>query len=322
MASMKELFEYAVEQGIQEDPRPAKDIKKKLEKLKEDFQALKGNDKEFFDQERLENPYDDTRILYGEDTKKVQTVMIGIDIEVPELLLADRLREKGQKIDAVIAHHPEGKALAALHGVMDMQIHTLNEDGVPISQAEAVVRPRLDDVRKGLHAFNHSRVPTACKLLNVPFMNFHTIADNHVHQFLKKLMQEKKPETLQDILNILNEMPEYRWAQEHKMGPTLFNGIPINKVGKITYDMTGGTELDKSRVKKLAQAGISTIIAMHLSKDQVEECKTENINVVVAGHMSSDSLGMNLLLDKVEKKFGKLNIIEFAGFKRVNRKGK
>jgi hypothetical protein len=48
-------------------------------------------------------------------------MMVGIDIEVGEVLLADRMGEKGQPIDLILAHHPEGKALADLHYVMHMQ---------------------------------------------------------------------------------------------------------------------------------------------------------------------------------------------------------
>ena len=35
-----------------------------------------------------------------------------------EVLLADRLEEKGKKIDLIMAHHPEGKAMAGRYDVM------------------------------------------------------------------------------------------------------------------------------------------------------------------------------------------------------------
>ena len=53
------------------------------------------------------------------------------------------------------------------------------------------------------------------------------------------------------FINLLKQIPEYQWAYQYNMGPTLFNGSADNKVGKLTLDMTGGTELDKSRVSKL-----------------------------------------------------------------------
>jgi hypothetical protein len=42
------------------------------------------------------------------------------------------------------------------------------------------------------------------------------------------------------------------------------------------------------------------------------------IHVVIAGHISSDALGLNLLLDAVEKQ-GPLTIVECSGFKRIRR---
>jgi hypothetical protein len=42
------------------------------------------------------------------------------------------------------------------------------------------------------------------------------------------------------------------------------------------------------------------------------------IHVVIAGHISSDTLGLNLLLDAMEKR-GPLNVVECSGFKRIRR---
>ena len=42
------------------------------------------------------------------------------------------------------------------------------------------------------------------------------------------------------------------------------------------------------------------------------------IHVVIAAHISSDALGLNLLLDAVEKQ-GSFAIVECSGFKRIRR---
>ena len=83
--------------------------------------------------------------------------------------------------------------------------------------------------------------------------------------------------------------------------------------------MTGGTEGSKDIFQKLSQAGIGTILAMHLSEEHFRKVRAEHINVIIAGHIASDSLGLNLLLDKLEKR-QKFSIIECSGFKRVKRK--
>ncbi len=317
MVTLKELHAFAVEQGIEQDPRDRKQIERLLEKRKEEYESLDGVREDRFDEDRLENPFDDSKILYGGD-EDVSKLAVGIDMEPPELLLVDRLNEQGEGIDGVITHHPEGRSLARLHAVMGLQVDTLHGAGVPVSQAEAVVRPRVRDVKQGVHGINHPRTPKTAELLDLPLVSMHTITDNFAHQFVKEYLDEKDPYTLNELVDALLEVEEYQWALEHDMEPAIFVGDGENRVGNLAFDFTGGTELDKSRLEKMAQSGIDTIVAMHMSKDQIKESENQNINVVAAGHMSSDSLGMNLLLDEVQNEFD-VDVMELSGFKRVER---
>lgn len=317
MATLKELYEFAVQEGMKEDPRSSAELKKKLEDIKKKFEKLDKSEKELFDKERLWNPFDDSRILFDVGGS-VKTIMVGVDVEVGEVVLADRLREKGTKIDALIAHHPEGRALAGLYGVMDLQIDTLAASGVPIAHAGAYTHERIADVNRGVSGINHTRTEDAAKLVGISLACFHTITDNHVHSFLHGLFEKEKPKTVKDVYNLLLKIPEYRWAVEKDAGLKLFSGSMENPAGKIHLEMTGGTEGSEKVYEKLANAGVGTLVCMHIGEKQFEEAKKNNLNVFVAGHMSSDSLGMNLLMDKMEKKFG-LKIIECSGFKRVRR---
>jgi len=58
---------------------------------------------------------------------------------------------------------------------------------------------------------------------------------------------------------------------------------------------------------------------MHLSEEHLKKVKDANLNVVIAGHISSDNLGLNLLLDRIEKE-EKLDCINCSGFRRIRRK--
>ena len=51
--------------------------------------------------------YADTAILYGSPDAQIKKILVGIDIEVGELLLADRIRQR-EGLDLAISHHPEG----------------------------------------------------------------------------------------------------------------------------------------------------------------------------------------------------------------------
>lgn len=317
MVTLKELHEFAVEQGIEQDPRDQKQIDRLLEEREEEYDGLDGVRKEKYDEDRLDNPFDDSKLLYGGD-QEVSKLAVGIDIETGELLLVDRLNESGEDIDGVITHHPEGRSLARLHAVMGLQVDTLHNAGVPISQAEAVVRPRVNAVKQGTHGINHPRVPRTAEILDLPITSMHTITDNFAHQFVKDYLEDEDPRTLNDIVDALLEIEEYQWALEHDMGPEVFVGSGENRVGNMSFDFTGGTELDKERLEKMAESGINTIVAMHMSREQIKEAEQQNINVVSAGHMSSDSLGMNLLLDKMQDEYD-VEIFEMSGFKRVER---
>jgi hypothetical protein len=81
--------------------------------------------------------------------------------------------------------------------------------------------------------------------------------------------------------------------------------------------MTGGTEGPKKVMEKLADAGVGTIVGMHMGQEMRDEADKHSMHVLIAGHMSSDSLGINLLLDELERKG--VTTIATSGLIRVHR---
>lgn len=262
--------------------------------------------------------YPDSAVLYGDLNTEVKKILVGIDIEVGEILLADKLRvERG--LDLVISHHPEGRAYALLHDVMWLQLDLLKQSGVSKVVAYKLLEERIREVERKILPQNHTRAVDAARLINMPFMCMHTPADNHVFAFLKKLMQDKKPKEVGDIVDILSQIPEYKEAAENKTGaPRILCGSPKRRVGKILFEMTGGTEGSKDVFDKLYKAGVRTLVSMHLSEEHLKKVREANLNVIIAGHISSDTLGLNLLLDRIEEK-EELEIIGCSGFKRIKR---
>lgn len=262
--------------------------------------------------------YPDSAILYGDPDTEVKKVLVGIDIEVGEILLADKLRaDRG--LDLVISHHPEGRAYALLHDVMWLQLDVLKQAGVSIVVARKLLEERIREVERKILPQNHTRAVDAARLIHMPFINMHTPADNHVFAFLKKLMWNKKPKKVGDIVDILSEIPEYKEAAKNMTaGPRILLGSPKREVGKILFEMTGGTEGPKDVFDKLYKAGVRTLVSMHLSEEHLKKAKEANLNVVIAGHISSDTLGLNLLLDRIEQE-EKFEIISCSGFKRIRR---
>lgn len=315
---LAEIIDFFVKEGIKEDLRTKKQLNDFFKNQKGAFQKSTGFEKKFFDKNRFTNPFADTRLLTGDPNRQVRRILVGIDIEVGELLLADRLNGKGAAIDLVLAHHPEGVALAGLDEVMSLQADVLTNLGIEKAVAKDLMARRIAEVNRRLHSANHTRAVDAARLLDIPLACVHTPADNHVSGYLQRLVDGKKPKTLQDIVNLLMKEPEYVFAAREKAGPKILVGSPKDKAGKITVDMTGGTEGSKEIFARISQLGIKTVLGMHFSEDHYRRMKAEYVHVVNAGHMASDNLGMNLLLDKLEKKSG-IEVIECSGFKRVKR---
>jgi len=153
---LADIFKEAIKFGIKMDPRGGAEVNAKLKAEKKKFETLSAQEKKYYDGEKLENPYADSRIIY-DNGSRVKSVITGIDMEVGEILLADRLREKGEKIDAVIAHHPSGMGYARLYEVMGMQADIFNGFGVTISAAQELTAKRAKDVSEKLLPANHYR---------------------------------------------------------------------------------------------------------------------------------------------------------------------
>ncbi len=314
-----EVYRTIVNHGMKMDPRGRDRVKKELLRAKKEYDKLDKSGKALYDKERLAHPYSDTRILYGNENTQVRTILTGIDMETPELLLADRLKEKGKKIDLVLSHHPEGMALAGFFNVMYMQIDILNRIGVPINIAESMMIERIKEVERKVSPVNHMRAVDAAELLGIAFMTCHTPADNCVASFLDNLMKKKRPETLGEVIDILKDIPEYKYSAVHNCPPSIIRGNASSKAGKIFVDMTGGTEGAKNIFGKLSQAGVSTLLCMHLSEEHFKKAKEEHLNVIIAGHIASDNVGLNLMFDELESK-AKLEILTCSGFRRFKRK--
>lgn len=314
---LNKIYSLAVELGASRDPRGKEGIRSALDDARKQYDGLKGDEKKFFDKERMTNPFADTRILYGNPDIEVKSLIVGVDVEAPELLLVDRLRQKGDKIDLCLAHHPEGRALAQLSDVMGLQADVWAGFGVPINIGDALISERMQEIRRALMPQNHQRPIDTARLLDIPFMCVHTPADNLVTDHLTRLLKRAKPRLVGDVIDVLLKQKEYRLSSERGTGPTVIVGDKKSRAGEPFVDMTGGTEGPLNAIEKLAQAGVGTIVAMHMGDKLKSEAEKHHVNVVIAGHIASDNIGLNLFLDKVEKQGVKCR--GFSGFDRYSR---
>ncbi len=314
--TIQDIYKLAINKGIEADFRGKPAIENILKRKKEKYHQLDEKNKQEFDLDALENPFLDSRILHIAENKEIKKILVGIDIEPAEILLA---KEIGG-IDLIISHHPLGKGLANLHQVMELQCDVLSQYGLPINIAEGLMKERISEVARGVNSVNHQRTIDTAKILNMNLICLHTVCDNLAAQFIKnKIDKADNIMRLEDLIKLLKEIPEYKEAMKIGAGPKIFVGDNERRCGRIAViEITGGTEGSPKLYGKMAQAGIGTIIGMHISEEHKKEAETANINVVIAGHMSSDSLGVNLFLDQLEKKG--IKIIPCSGLIRVKRK--
>jgi len=314
---LKDIYRTCVEAGMEADPRSTTELERVLAASARAYGKLDEEERPYFDTERLTNPYADTRIAAGDPELEVRGLITGVDMETAEVLLADRLREKGAPIDLVFAHHPEGPGFARLDEVMHMQADLWAAQGVGLGAADSLISKRASEIRRHFMPYNHYRAVQSAELMDLAVMSCHTPADNSVQRFVQRFIDEAVPETLDDIVRSLRTIPEYDQAAKKGYGPELVLGDGHHRPGRIVVDMTGGTEGPTDALNRLSAAGVDTLVGMHYGEEHRKRAEELHMNLVIAGHISSDTLGMNLILDRIESQG--VEVFCTSGIVRVRR---
>ncbi|MHB1418722.1 MAG: hypothetical protein ACYCX4_03920 [Bacillota bacterium] len=244
-----------------------------------------------------EVPEDSGVIVDGDGINKV---LFGVDMESAEILIAKQLG-----FDAVITHHPKGgNPMLNLYQVMSNQIDRMVQAGVPINRAQKAIKERQEEIDRAAHVNNYDRAVSAARLLGVPFIGIHTpadvLAETTVQDHLDQRLAGNKRATLRDVLNCLDELPEYHCTLAK---PKIRVGSADSYAGKIWVTMAGGTSGGKEVAKAYFEAGVGTLVMMHVPEDVLKAVRDQNMgNIVVAGHMASDSVGINRIIAALEQK--------------------
>lgn len=220
---------------------------------------------------------------------KIRRVLMGIDMDTPELLLARQLG-----FDCVVSHHPRNTS-ADFVDVLDRHLALMAACGVPADRAKEIVEAKKASRHYAWHSQNTRRSESAARLLGMPFLCIHSPADliseRRLQTFLDGRFAGRADATLGEILDALGEIDEYKKSVRK---PVIRVGGRDRLAGKILVSVTGLTNLGAEGLKAYFDAGVGTVIHMHMQEKDVRtaaEWKTGC--VIVAGHMSSDSIGMN-----------------------------
>lgn len=247
----------------------------------------------------LEEVPEDSGIVY-DSGRPIRKAMFGVDMEAAEILIAKQLG-----YDAVISHHPKGGSpMVNLYKVMDNQIQRMVQAGVPINKAQKALAERQGEVERNYHVSNFDRAVSAARVLDMTFICIHTPADviteNTVQAHLDQCLAGNPLAKLKDVVAALRKLPEYAKVPA---GPAIRVGTDDSYAGKVWVAMAGGTGGGEAVAKAYFEAGVGTLVVMHMPENVLKAVREQNIgNVVVAGHMASDSIGINAIIAALEAK--------------------
>ncbi len=228
---------------------------------------------------------------------KIRKALVAIDVGVGELMLA---RELG--CDGVIAHHPAG-GTARLEGykVFRRHIDQMKEVGVPAEAAEEAVKNKYNQLEIQRHPDNYDQTTSAAKKLRMPLISIHSPCDEIGRGIiLNEVRKLDGGATVGDLVARINRLPEFRRA---KTEIQVRLGSPKNKAGKIAISHAAYTNGGYDIARAYFQHGIGTVSYIHISDTDLSRLVTDGVgNLIELGHIASDWLGLNPLLEELEKK--------------------
>ena len=239
----------------------------------------------------------DSEVYFDGDVRRV---FVGIDVDLGELLLARTLGA-----DGVIAHHPIGsRARLGLSAMVERHEAQMQAEGIPAEVAHQTMLARQRPVAHALHTTNYDRVVDAARQLRIPMMNIHLAADiigrQYFIDFVGRVV-DGRATTVGGLIGELKTIPE---MEASLVQPELWLGKAENPVGRWIVQMAAGTNGGAPVYRTYYEHGIHTILAMHIDdRDlrELEQLQLPGANLVITGHMPSDSIGMNRLIDALER---------------------
>ncbi|NCO39695.1 MAG: hypothetical protein COZ06_07795 [Armatimonadetes bacterium CG_4_10_14_3_um_filter_66_18] len=315
--NLQQLYEFAIQKGMEVDPRGRESLQERLRDVREEYEELSEKDRASFDLERLSNPFGDTRIVCGDTTTEVRRAMVGIDIEGQEILAAKMLSDQGTRVDAILAHHATalGRPLASVYDTVCVQVHMMTEVGVPLHVAEKVINADAGNREPGEN-YRHAAL---AELLGVSILGVHTPTDNYGLCFTRALVAEQQPAKVKDLTELLAELPECKDSLRKGIPPKALVGAPKDSLGdRLYYCLTGGWNPTPTALKKIAEAGVGTVVMVSATGEHEQLARDHHMNLVRFPHYPFDSLGINLLLDDLNRE-SPLDVVPCSNFTRVER---
>ena len=233
----------------------------------------------------------------GEDIRRV---LAGIDIGVPELLLA-----KDMAFDLALAHHPiGGSAVLEFHRVFERHVLQMMAVGVPERVARDAVEGMVAERRILASMKNYDHAPSVARLVDMPLMNIHTPLDEIGRRKMAEAVSSLPVDaTVNDL-----EAHFYETFGEFRNAATRIEvrvGREENRVGCVTVSHAAGTNGGYSVAKAYFDHDVDTVIYIHCRPQDSKRLRAtygDSKNLIVTGHIASDALGINPFLDALRER--------------------
>jgi len=245
--------------------------------------------------------------------KNIKRIILSMDVNVGVLHMA-----KQMDFDAVVGHHPCG-VLLKQGEVYRRHIDLLEKHGIPREKAmdalgesiDSTVR-RTENQRFRMMFFESPNQTVlevdAAKILDLPFMNVHNPLDETGRGILQTKIDEVASEVsdlkLRDILTLIEEMPEARYAKDqYGISPRIFVGEPDSAASKVVFVHGAKTAPSPEIISFYWENGFKTIVVLHATFETLEALrKGGRGNLICTGHFLGDSIGITPFIGRLREK--------------------
>jgi hypothetical protein len=147
-------------------------------------------------------------------------------------------------------------------------------------------------------------VVDAARQLNMPMMNIHLAADLIGRQYFIDFVGRVVDGGSTTVGGLIGELKTIPEMEASLVQPELWLGTAENPVGRWVVQMAAGTNGGAPVFRTYYEHGVDTILAMHIDERdlrELEQLQRPQANLVITGHMPSDSIGMNRIIDALER---------------------
>lgn len=244
--------------------------------------------------------------------KGIKRVMAGVDVGVAELMLAKELG-----YDCYLAHHPNPGTLRYPE-VMRKHVDQMIAAGVSPDDARRAVAGLIEEATFRYHAGNYDHLVSFARLIGLPFLNIHNPLDELGRRRMQAALDERlsSDSTAGDVVAALLTVPEIAAAPTR---PAVRVGRPEDPAGRVVVSHGAGTNGGYAVAKAYFEAGIGTVVYIHVDYGAVQKLRTDGRGrLVVVGHIAADAAGIDPYLDVLEEKG--LEITRLSGLGMAKRR--